>query len=104
MSRRTCRTTRTPKYEHPAITRHSSLPVAHRRQRRNRRLAPLRQLGYEAVPIAAVDRADELDRPPLARLARALEQERGRVERHCEQLRLIVVRHRRLDGLEARRD
>src|SRR5438309_9490153 len=64
----------------------------------------VRELGDEPVPIAAVERADELD--DLARIgaARPLEQERGRVQRYVQELRLLLVRHRRLDRLDARRN
>ena len=62
------------------------------------------ELGDEAVAVAAVDRARELD-DLAARGARdALEQERRRVERDAERRRLLLVRHRRLDRLRAADD
>ena len=66
-------------------------------------LAPA-QLGDEPVAVAAVDRADELDDRPLLGAGRALELERRRVQRHAEDLGLLLVRHRRLDRLDAADD
>jgi hypothetical protein len=62
------------------------------------------ELGHEPVAVAAVDRADELGDLPVRGAARALELEGGRVERHAERRRLLLVRHRRLDRLDAARE
>src|SRR4051794_24749683 len=62
------------------------------------------QLGHEPVPIAAIDRPHELHHLPSLALGRPLEQEGGGVERHAENLRLLLARDRRLDRLDARRD
>ena len=62
------------------------------------------ELGDDPVPVAPVDRLDELDRAALLVAARPLEEERGRMERHAEGRGLLTVRHRRLDRLRAARD
>src|SRR5207237_4176258 len=59
------------------------------------------KLGHDAVAVAAVDRVDELDGPVALVPARALEQERRRVEGDAERRRFLLVRHRRLDRLRS---
>src|SRR3954469_10412666 len=59
------------------------------------------ELGDDPVPVAPVDRLDEFHRPAGLVVARALEEEGGRVQRHAERRRLLFVRHRRLDRLGA---
>src|SRR5579864_493276 len=54
------------------------------------------ELGDDPVPVAPVDRPDELDGAVELVSARALEEERGRVERDAECGRFLSVRHRRL--------
>src|SRR5919198_1992394 len=58
------------------------------------------EVGDDPVAVAAVDRLDELDDLVAPVAAEALEEERGRVQRHAERRRLLLVRHRRLDGLD----
>src|SRR5947209_12063571 len=65
------------------------------------RCRPDAELRHEAIAVAAVDRADELDDFSALRARDPLEQERRRVERHAHRLGLLLVRHRRLDGLLA---
>src|SRR5437588_2328953 len=62
------------------------------------------QVGDQAIAVAAVDGADELDDPPRVGDGRPLEEECRRVERDAEHLRLLVARHGWLDGLRAGRD
>src|SRR4051812_15813315 len=62
------------------------------------------QLGHEPVPIAAIDRPHELHHLPSLALGYPLEEERGRVQGHAENLRLFFARDRWLDRLDARRD
>src|SRR4051794_2131134 len=70
-------------------------------QVRPRRTTPsaggARQLGDDPVPVAPVDGLHELDRPSLGVTARALEEERRRGGRDAQRLRLVLVRHGRLD-------
>ena len=62
------------------------------------------ELGDDPVAVAPVDRVDKLDRPSGVVARRALEEEGRRVKRHPERLRLLLVRHRRLDRLRPRGD
>src|SRR2546423_6084483 len=55
------------------------------------------ELGHDPVPVAPVDRLDELDGAVREVAARALEEEGRRMQRHAERRRLLLVRHRRLD-------
>ena len=64
-------------------------------------VSPLRELGDEAVPVAAVERADELDGLALDRPAGPLEEESRRMERDAEELGLFLVRDGRLDRLHS---
>ena len=58
----------------------------------------------EPVPVAAIDRLDELDDLARLRVGDALEAERRRVERNAERRRLLLVGHRRLDRLRSADD
>ena len=60
-----------------------------------------RQLADEPVPVAAVERLDEFDDRVGVRVAGALEEKGGGVKRYVELSRLLLVRDRRLDRLDA---
>src|ERR671930_1848439 len=85
-------------------------PAAPLRQRQRRDPERLRgnaadaELGDEPVAVATVRRARELDDVAGGGTRDALEQERGRVERHAERARLLLVGDGRLDGLRAADD
>src|SRR5215217_1112407 len=80
--------------------------VGARDPRHSRRtgLATRAEVRHEAVAIAAVDRAHKLDGDAVLVATEALEHEGGRVEGHSERRRFLLVRHRRLDRLDAARD
>src|SRR3954468_19114369 len=100
---------RTPKYEQPTTARRGGSAAAAGLPDRQDGVAPVpvplrRQLRHEVVAVAAVDRAHELDDGAVLGAARPLEEEGGRVQRDAERARLLLVRDRRLDRLEAARD
>ena len=73
------------------------------------RLAPTTFLGNgeggdEPIPVTSVDRLHELDDLAGVRLGDPLEAKCGRMERNAERGRLVLVGHRRLDGLRSADD
>ena len=60
--------------------------------------------GDEPVPVTAVDRLHELDDLAGVRMGDPLEAKCGRMERNAERRRLVLVGHRRLDGLRSADD
>ena len=62
------------------------------------------QLRHQPVPVPAIHGPDELHHLPSLALRGPLEEERGRVHGHAEQLGLLRAGHGRFDRLDARGD